>query len=300
MDKIVYGIFYLISLIPFWLIYRISDGIYFLIFYVFKYRKKMVLESLYHTFPEKSEEERLIIAKKFYKNFCDTWIEMIKNFSISKKTLEKRVKCDFTLAKKWYEEGKSLQVVGAHFMNWEYLPFCVPAFQPYDTLAIFMSLNNPLMDKVILKLRSRFGLVLLRAGNMKEEMDSWRKKQYLILIGADQSPSNPEASAWLHFCNRPAGFIKGPWQRAIKEPQPHVFFKMRKTKRGHYHFYMVPFIDDPSLYTPDEMALKYARQIEEEIRQVPELFLWTHNRWKKTWKPEYLKNWVDESAPPAN
>jgi Kdo2-lipid IVA lauroyltransferase/acyltransferase len=300
MHNIVYGFFYLLSLLPFRVLYILSDGIYGLIYYLFKYRRDMVMQSLNHTFPEKSEAEKIKIAKAFYKNFCDTWVEMIKNFSISPQQVKNRIKCDFSLAGKWFNEGKSLQVVGAHFMNWEYLPACVPMFQPYTTLAIFMPLSSATMDKVVYKLRSRFGLVLLRAGNMQEEMAAWRQKQYLILIGADQSPSNPESAVWLNFCNRPTGFITGPWLRAVKQPQPHVFFKMRKPKRGHYEFTMVPFIDDPSETTVEEIARTYARMIEEEIRIVPELFLWTHNRWKKPWKPEYQDKWIDKNYSPPN
>jgi KDO2-lipid IV(A) lauroyltransferase len=300
MHHLVYGFFYLISLLPFRALYILSDMVYFLVFYVFKYRKKMVLDSLRYTFPDKTEAERLKIAKSFYKNFCDTWLEMIKNFSISEKQVKNRIQCDFSLADTWYKEGKTLQVVGAHFMNWEYLPFCVPISQPYTTLAIFMPLSNSLFDKVIFRLRSRFGLVLLRAGNMQHEMKEWRQKQYLILIGADQSPSNPASALWLNFCNRPTGFITGPWLRAQRQPEPHVFFKMRKPKRGHYQFTMVPFIDDPANTTIEEMAALYAKMIEDEIKEVPELFLWTHNRWKKPWKTEYKKNWIDTLYPPPN
>jgi KDO2-lipid IV(A) lauroyltransferase len=133
---------------------------------------------------------------------------------------------------------------------------------------------------------------------MQKEMEPWLNKQYMMIVGADQSPSNPDHSYWLNYCNRPAGFIKGPWVRAVRQNQPYIYLTIRKPKRGHYIFHAYPFENNPADTTPAAMALKYARRLEEDIHEVPELYLWTHNRWKKPWKPEYVKNWIDTVASP--
>jgi Kdo2-lipid IVA lauroyltransferase/acyltransferase len=300
MYYLVYGLFYLLSLLPYRVMYLLSDGVYFLLYYVIRYRKEMVLNHLAQTFPEKSPEEREMIAKRFFRNFTDVWVEMIKIFSMSEAEAAKRMKVDFSLAEEWFAKGKSIQIVGGHFMNWEYLPVAVPLFQSYTAIAIYMPLSNGVLDRVVYRLRSRFGLVLLRAGNMQEEIKPWINKQYMMIVGADQSPSNPDSSYWLNFCNKPTGFIKGPWIRAVRQGQPYIYMTIRKPKRGHYEFKMFPFADDPAAFSPEELALKYANTLEDDIRQMPDLYLWTHNRWKKPWKPEYTSKWVDTLPPPAN
>jgi KDO2-lipid IV(A) lauroyltransferase len=299
MHQIAYGFFYLLSLIPFRVIYILSDGVYFLLYYVFKYRKKMVYGHLTVTFPEKSPAEIEKLAKQVYRNFCDVWFEMIKIFSMTKEVAAKRMKCDLTLIEEYYKTGKSVQMIGGHFKNWEYLPVCIPLFQSYSTLAIYMPLKNKTMDKLVFNLRSKFGMVLLKAGNMAKEIQPWMNKQYMMIVGADQSPSNPEATFWLNFCNRPTGFIKGPFIRAARQGQPHVYLYIRKPKRGYYEFKAVPFVDDPSKYSPEEFAFKFVKMLEADIKEAPELYLWTHNRWKKSWKPEYASKWIDKTPSPT-
>jgi KDO2-lipid IV(A) lauroyltransferase len=297
---LVHGFFYLLSLLPYRVMYLISDGLYLLLYYVIGYRKEMVINHLAQTFPDMKPDEREKTAKRFFRNFTDVWVEMIKIFSMSEADAAKRMKIDASLAEKWYATGKSVQIVGGHFMNWEYLPVAMPLFQPYPSLAIFMPLKSPLMDKLVFRLRSRFGMVLLRAGIMQEEIKPWLNKQYLMIVGADQSPSNPDSAYWLNFCNKPAGFIKGPWIRAVRQEQPYIYMTIRKPKRGHYEFKMFPFADNPSNFSPEELARKFAYTLEKDIREMPELYLWTHNRWKKPWKPEYLQRWVDTAPPKVN
>ncbi|MCU0388000.1 MAG: lysophospholipid acyltransferase family protein [Chitinophagaceae bacterium] len=301
MYYLTYGIFYLLSLLPFRVIYLLSDFAYVLVYYVFGYRKKLVLGYLKDTFPEKTEQERIVIAKKVFQNFCDVWVEMIKILSMTEKKANRLIKSDLDCIKKYYKEGKSVQIVGGHFMNWEYLPVGLPiSLLPFKVLAIYMPLSNKVMERLVLKIRSRFGLVLLKAGNMGKEMKEWAQKQYVMVVGADQSPSNPGNAYWLQFCNKPTGFIDGPWKRAVKQNQPYIYLKIRKIKRGHYQYMAVPFEEDPSSSTPQALALKFAHMLEQEIREIPELYLWTHKRWKRPWKPEYAGQWIDSLPMPKS
>lgn len=299
MYYLAYGFFYLISLLPFRVIYFLSDGVYFLVYHVIGYRKQMVTSHLIQTFPDMDTTERVKLIKKFYHNFCDLWFEMIKILSMSKNEAAKRMKCDFTLFEEYYKSGKSIQMLCGHFINWEYLSVCVPAFQSYKSLAIFLSVRNKAMDRLIFGIRSKFGGVMLRAGNMDKEMQAWNDQQYLIFVAADQSPSNMGSTYWANFCNRPTGFIKGPWIRAARQGQPYTYLQTRKTKRGYYEFKALPFEDDPSKSSPGDLALKYIRMVEADIKEAPELYLWTHNRWKRPWKPEYARKWVDTAPAPT-
>ena len=299
MYYLLYGFFYLLSLLPFWVMYLVSDVVFLIIYYVVGYRRKLVMENLTFTFPEKSVAEKEKIARQFFRNFCDVWVEMIKTMTMSRAEAAKRMECDFDIFEKWYAEGKTMQLVGGHFINWEYIPVCVPSFQPFVAIAIYMPLSNKVINRLVFHIRSRFGLILMGAGRMQKEIMGWNNRQYMMIVGADQSPSNPEEALWLNYCNRPTGFVSGPWKRAVKANQPYGYMKIRKVARGRYTFTSSVFEENPSAYTPESLAKRYVAMLEDEIHEAPELYLWTHNRWKRPWKQEYGKQWIDDKPGPT-
>jgi KDO2-lipid IV(A) lauroyltransferase len=298
MYYVVYGLLYLLSLIPFWWMYRLSDLLVILFYHLTGYRKKVVMDNLRHAFPEKTEKELKSICRAFYRNFMDTWLEMLKILSISKKTALKRISHNYEVIEELYKTGKSIQAYGGHFMNWEYVTISLPPNQPYTVLAVYMPISNAIMERLLLKLRSRFGIVMLKAGNMKIEMEAWKDRQYLLALGADQSPGHPESAVWLSYMNRPTGFVKSPWKQACLLNHPTIFYTITRKKRGYYHFEAELFEAEPARFTEAEMAQKYARRMEEEIKRTPDNYLWTHRRWKHEWKPEYAALWVDEKPMP--
>ena len=91
-----------------------------LVFYVFKYRKDVVMNNLLIAFPEKTEKERKQIAKKFYHNLLIHFIETIKFISISKKQIQKRSTGEFELLNKLIDKGKNVHIMAGHQFNWEY------------------------------------------------------------------------------------------------------------------------------------------------------------------------------------
>src|SRR6516164_1531275 len=120
MYYLIYGFLYLFSLLPFWILYGISNFAYVLLYYVVGYRKDIVLSNLAIAFPEKSLEERKRISKAFYRNFTDNFIEIIKLLSISEKELKKRFTGEFDIPNNYYESGRNIQYHLGHFFNWEY------------------------------------------------------------------------------------------------------------------------------------------------------------------------------------
>jgi Kdo2-lipid IVA lauroyltransferase/acyltransferase len=292
------GFFYLWSLLPFPVIYLFSDGISFLLFRVVGYRKAVIASNIARAFPNKTERERQQIASAFYRNFCDTWMETIKILSMTRKEGARRIQVDFSLLEKYYAEGKSVQLYGGHFMNWEYANVCLPSFQPYTFLGVYMPLANAPMEKLMLHLRSRFGSVMLRAGYMKEDMKPWLNKQYSIGLGADQSPGNYSNAYWLNFLNGPTAFVPGPWERTCKLNQPAIFVKISKRKRGYYRFEASLLADNPASMEPGALVCKYAEAIEAAIQESPSLYLWSHKRWKRPWLPEYAHRWVGHTPLP--
>ena len=180
MYYIVYGFLWLVSLLPLRVLYVLADGIYGLLFYVFKYRKKVVMNNLQIAFPEKTEKERTKIAKKFYHNLVDYFIETIKMISIPGKRLNKRVISNTKVINDFYASGRSIQVHIGHNFNWEWGNDVFVRQTPFKFLGIYMPITNKVFDRLFYKLRSKSGTVLLPATNMRKSFLPYRNTQYVM------------------------------------------------------------------------------------------------------------------------
>jgi KDO2-lipid IV(A) lauroyltransferase len=299
MYYVVYGFLYLISLLPFFVLYRIADLIYVILYYIAGYRKAVVIENLQLAFPEKNKDELKKIVKKFYLNFVDNWIETIKLLSISKAALNKRITSNLQLFHQLYSEGKSVQLSLGHFFNWEIMTLYTGINQPYTFLTVYLPQNDKNTNRFFIKMRSRWGNPQLSSIAMARALIPWRKKKYILALGADQSPAVPDAGYWLYFMNRPTPFLKGPEKFARIQNVPVVMMTTTKTKRGHYHFDYFLLADDTKKIPDGELIRRYVKHLEDNIRLQPEIYLWSHRRWKHDWKDEYNELWVDElNAPP--
>lgn len=299
MYYLVFGFFYLLSLLPFFILYGIADFFFLLTYYVAGYRKEVVMTNLRYAFPEKDEKELKKIARKFYRNFIDNWIETIKLISISKKSLNKRVTGNFEVFHRLYATGKSVQANFGHFFNWEILTLHTGINQPYTFLTVYLPQSNKVMNRLIIYVRSRWGNPQLPSTEMARAIIPWRKKQHLLALGSDQRPAQAENGYWLYFMNRPAVFVKGPEKFARIQDVPVVMMTTTKSKRGHYHYHYFLLADDVKALPDGELMRRYVQHLEENIRMQPELYLWSHRRWKHSWKPEYEKLWVDEKPAPT-
>lgn len=290
----VFGFFYLISLLPFWVLYGISDFGAWLIRDVLRYRWQVVMDNIGRSFPEMTVEERTVIARKFYRNFTDNWIETIKLVSISQKALNKRICGNFEVFTQLHASGKSVQVNLGHFFNWEIMTLHTGINQPYTFLTVYLPQSSEIMNRLILYVRSRWGNPQIPATEMARAIIPWRKKQYLLALGADQSPANPAHAYWLNFMGTPTPFPRGPEKFARSMGIPVVMMTTTRPKRGHYHFDYFLLTEDPKTLPDGELLRMYVRQLESNIRIQPDLYLWSHKRWKHGWKPEYQELWVDD------
>lgn len=298
MYYIVYGFFYLVSLLPFFILYGIAD-FFFIIFYFFAgYRRKVVMQNLRNAFPGKNENELRVIARKFYRNFIDNWVETIKLLSITKKALNKRVSGNFEVFHQLYKANKAVQVNLGHFFNWEIMTLHTGINQPYTFLTVYLPQSSRIMNRLLMHVRSRWGNPQLPATDMARAIIPWRNKHYLLALGADQSPPHPDSGYWLYFMHQPAVFLKGPEKFARIQDVPVVMMTTTRKKRGHYHYDYFILADEPKKLPDGELIRRYVKHLEDNIRLQPELYLWSHKRWKHSWKAEYEKLWVDESPMP--
>ena len=299
MYYLVNGFLYLLSLLPMWILYLVSDLAGWLIFRVFGYRTKVVKMNLALAFPEKTEAERAQIARRFYRNFTDTFIETLKLVSASKKFVTERVKGDFHVFDELYDRGLKCQAHLGHNFNWEMGSLAVGYSCKYTMLAVYLPLNNKVMDRVFLRLRSRAGSVLLPATDMRRQMlKHGREKRYLLALIADQVPANVGRAWWLNFFGMPSAFIPGPEKGARAGNLPVVFVNITKQKRGHYYVHAQLAAESPAQLPEGELTRRYRDFLEQVIRQHPDMWLWSHRRWKKPWQEGYASQWIDIPSPP--
>jgi KDO2-lipid IV(A) lauroyltransferase len=287
MYYVIYGFVYGLSLLPYWFIYGCADILFVLVYYVAGYRKKVVMENLRKAFPEKTEAQLGSIARRFYRNFIDNFLEAIKLLSISRQELERRFQCDYSLLERLYAGGKSCQLHLGHVFNWEYANAASSVKTPFKFLVVYMPVRSRPIDRLFRKLRERFGTILLAATEMRKAMIPYRREQYVLVLVADQNPGSPENAYWCDFMGRPAPWVKGPEKGARFNNIPAVFVSIRKVKRGHYKASLVMGAEEPRNLPEGELTRRFVRFLENEIREQPEIWLWSHRRWKFDYKPEY-------------
>jgi Kdo2-lipid IVA lauroyltransferase/acyltransferase len=287
MYYIFFPLLYLLSLLPFFILYGISDGIAFLLYHVMKYRRGVVLSNLAIAFPEKTEAERKKIAQQFYRYFTDAFIESLKFISISKTQLLKRSTGTFDIINGLLEKGNNVHIMAGHQFNWEYANLLYAINLKIPFVGIYMPISNKVFSKVFFDIRSRYGTILISATDFKNKMHEVFNKQYMMALAADQNPGDPTNAYWINFFGRPTPFVTGPEKGAIKYNTAVVFVGFKKLKRGHYHFETTLLGESGANTQKGELTKKYRDVLEQTIRQDPANYLWSHRRFKFEWKPEY-------------
>jgi KDO2-lipid IV(A) lauroyltransferase len=264
-----------------------------IIYYVRGYRKEVVLNNLKIAFPEKTDKERIHIAKNFYRNFTDTFIESIKLISASKKQIEKRSKGDFELLNSLIAKGRNIHIMLGHQFNWEFANLLYAMHLSIPFVGVYMPISSKILDKIFFNMRSRYGTILIPATNFRNQMHSVFTKQYILGLAADQNPGGVDLGYWMNFFNRQVPFIKGPGKGAVKNNTAVVFVGFRKIKRGYYEYKTTLLAENGVDHTPEELTVLYRNALEETIKKDPPNYLWSHRRWKWQWKDEYQQHWAE-------
>jgi KDO2-lipid IV(A) lauroyltransferase len=298
MYYLVYIPLYLLSLLPMPVLYLLSDFLAALTWHVIGYRKKVVLDNLRVAFPEKTEQERKAIGKKFYRNFTDNFIETIKLLSASRQFITNHLKLDSDPFPAFYQEGRKCQLHLGHNFNWEIANVVMPFYTSYTFIVVYMPIKNKVMERLFRHLRTRTGSIMLPATDMRNAIVPYRNTQYMLALVADQAPGDVSKAYWLNFFGRPTPFVRGPESGARVGDIPVVFVQLYKVKRGYYRAYLEVGADNPRELPEGELTRRYIAFLEKAIRQHPDMWLWSHRRWKHTWKPEYSKMWIGQDPLP--
>lgn len=287
MYLIVYGLFYLLSLLPWRVLYLISDALYLLVYYIIGYRKKVVSDNLRIAFPDKTEAERVRIAKDFYHNFIDSFIEIIKLLSVSEKTFRKRFSINIDVLNNLYAGTQNVEIVSGHYFNWEYANLGVSLDSKFPFIGVYMPLSNKVFDKLIYRLRTKFGSLLVPASEFKSNFHQYAKNRYALGLVADQNPGNPGKAYWTNFFGKPAPFARGPEKGAKMNNTAIVYAHFYKIKRGHYRLDFELITTTPKDYPDGALTKLLVKKVEESVKKIPANYLWSHRRWK--WSHEFEK-----------
>jgi KDO2-lipid IV(A) lauroyltransferase len=275
---------YAISLLPFWILYGLSDVLYLVVYHIAGYRREVVHANLVQAFPDKSEQEIKQLSRKYYRNLTDMMVETIKLLTISPRQLRRRFNCDLTVLQQLYEQGKSCQLHLGHNFNWEWANlFCMQGVR-FPFLVVYMPITNKAVDRFFRFFREKSGSVLLPANNIRNAMAPWQHKQYLVALVADQNPGDPRRSYWFPFLNKMTAFYKGPEMSARRHNIPVVFADIRKIKRGYYKAELKLMFDNPLAVPEGKITEAFVQYLEKNIREQPEVWVWSHKRWKHEYK----------------
>lgn len=276
------------GLFPFWIIYRISDLVYFILYKLFGYRKKVVSKNLEKAFPSKNNKEIKLILSDFYHNLTDIIIEGLKAFTMRRKQLLTRHRIiNPEILQPIYESGKSIIGVTGHYCNWEWGSLSSSLQTHYDVVAFYKPLSNKWIDRFMLWNRSRFGTRLTSIYQTSETFEKQKNRMSIFLMAADQNPSKKKKTIWVDFLGLETPFLDGPERYARNYNYPVVYMDVQRIKRGYYTIELSILTLNPLELKEGELTKRYAKKLESIILKNPANWLWSHRRWKMKKQIEY-------------
>lgn len=286
MYYLVYGLLYLFSLLPFRVLYGLSDLIAFILYKWVRYRKEVVMRNLEIAFPEKTPEQRGVICRQFYYRFTDNFIELLKLISLPPKQVQERFLVDIDFMNQLYAEGLSVDFILGHYFNWEWSNLAYAMTNPYKQIVVYAHVSSPLVERLMQKIRGRFGTILIDTYKFKEQFRPYINQQKSFVLVADQSPRFLKGAVWLKFFGRLTAFTKGPDTNARMANNAVVLCQIKRIKRGYYTTHLQLLTRAARSMEKGEITKKSVAFFEQVIREDPPNYLWSHRRWKHTYKPE--------------
>lgn len=281
------GIFflYLMSLLPFWFLYIISDVLFVIIYYFVRYRRDVVQQNLANSFPEKTEKERHDIEFKYYRYLADLIVETIKMITVSEKQIRKRVVAtNSELVHEYFAKGKSIIAVAGHYCNWEMAALNFNFVTDKRFMIVYKPLSNFTFDEFFIQVRSRFGGQPVAMKQTMRKMAEYRNELTVSVLVGDQTPVMHEVTYFTNFLNQPTAVFLGIEKISKAIDAAVVFYDMKRVKRGYYTYTLVPLTENPKQTAEHEITDAHVRYLEGMIRREPQYWLWSHRRWK--FKPE--------------
>lgn len=279
---LIYPLLWLISILPFRILYLVSDGVFVLLYYIIGYRKKTVTQNLRLAFPEKSEKEIATIRKAFYRHLSDMFLEMAKTMTISESELKKRFKIiNPEELNRLVSLNKSIILMFGHYASWEW-SIVLQQYINLKTLAVYKPLANKYFNNLVKNIRSKFNTDLISTKETVSTINDHEARNIKTLIGflSDQSPRRTKDVYWGEFMGIKIPCFTGAERLAKKLDLTTAYLKVTKVKRGFYQAEIMTLAENPNAYKDYQLTDMFLREVEKQIYEAPEYYFWTHNRWK--------------------
>jgi len=279
---LIYPFLWLISILPFRLLYAFSDFVFIVMFRIFKYRKKVVKQNLRLVFPEKSQEEIEEITRKFYHHLCDMIFESIKSMTISESEMKKRyIFTNLDVIHNIEAKNRSTILMCAHYGSWEWI-FILQTYIKSRGNAVYKRLSNKYFDALVKRIRARYNSYLVTTKETIPVLSELKEKGILTINGfvSDQSPKAEKAHHWKEFMGIKVPVYTGAEMLGKKLDMSIVYFNVKKVKRGYYETTFKTLAEYPNEFENYEITDAFLKLVEEQIHKAPEFYLWTHKRWK--------------------
>jgi KDO2-lipid IV(A) lauroyltransferase len=277
----------LFSRLPMRALYAFAGFLYFLAYYVVRHRQHVIREQLAKVFPALSETERDAIHRQFLRNFCDVMVEVLKSVSMSPAQMSSHIRIlNLEAARGHLEAGQSVMFVTSHLGNWEWLLQGVTLQLGYPVDAAYKPLHDAWAERLMRKVRSRFGARLIPAKELLADFLQRRGIVRAVAINADQAPVSTDKRYWTQFLGQETAFYVGAEQIARATRLPILYLVMRRVRRGFYEVELCPLWDGRETLPPNAITERYARACERDVLDHPADWLWSYRRWRLK-KPLY-------------
>lgn len=278
---LIYPFVYAVAASPFWLLYRISDILFWLMYYVLGYRKSVVLDNLKRSFPEKSDGEIKQVCKEYYKYLSDLILETLKTITWNENQVKSRVKIyNLDMLNSLYEQKKSIVIVMGHLGNWEWAGPCFSLNCNHQLFVVYLPLTNPYFENVLKKSRTKFSTKIIPRDSTLRSMVANRKTISATALIADQAPTPIKSAMWMNFLNQETAVFNGPEKIAKMLDYPVVYMHVDRVKRGYYEVHPKLLFENPKETSEEEITIAFNKILEDGILKKPETWLWSHKRWK--------------------
>ncbi len=271
-----------IAILPFTLMYRLSNVLAWFLSNVIKYRTEVTRQNLQNAFPSKSETEINTIFKKSYLNLADVLLEGIKGFSMSVEEIKKRyVFHDTKLVNRYFDQGKHVILYASHYANWEWGPLAVGHFVKHRSLGIVKLLKNKYINEYVQSHRCGKNVFWADVSKAGSAIKAYSDQPTQFVFLSDQGPSNTKTAHWIHFLNQDTPCHFGVDRLARRKGYPVFNIITERVSRGYYRLQYELLTDDPSNTNDGDITKMYMRSLEMQIIDKPEYWLWSHKRWKR-------------------
>ena len=282
-----------VAYLPLCVHYFFATLLWPVVYYVVRYRLKVVRNNLDRSFPEKSKKERRKIERQYYRHLCDLLVEGTYNLAAPLKKVKKHYHfVNAEILEPYYNQNRSIVLMSAHYNNWEFMITSLDSRISHHAIGVGKPLDNKGFGYFITNRRARYGTEIVDQTNVREVMayyDLWQVPVAYMML-SDQSPSNPHKSYWTQFLGQDTAFLFGAEHFARKYNMPVFIYEVTKERRGMYNVSFKLVTDSPNELKEGAITETYAQRLEAQIRQNPQYWLWSHRRWKLTRNGRIMKD----------